>query len=93
MKKPSTQWSLWASKFAWADRATAFDRHLDEFRTAAKQQAVTEVAVQRQREIELSALSVLKETTALAKSSIADVLEWDEKGTVTRVVPSKELPE
>src|SRR5215831_116166 len=92
-KKASGRWAKWCAEHKWVARATAYDLHIDSLRRAAQEKAVTEIHQQRQRELELSNLAVLKETTALAQSSIKDVVEWDETGKITRVVPSKDLPD
>lgn len=91
-KKASGRWTAWATQYQWHERAMEYDLHVDGIRRAAKEKVVAEVHEQRAREIETSALSTLKETASLAHASIKDIVEWDETGKVTRVIPSKDLP-
>src|SRR4051812_26558531 len=73
-KMASGRWSQWCAQFQWFARATAFDRHLDTFRTQAREQVVAEVSAQRTREVETSALHTLQATASLAHASIKEVV-------------------
>src|SRR5690242_6023380 len=85
-------WQEWSRKWKWGERATAFDKRLDQVRTSVAEKVIEEMTERRYREIEISALNVVKETAALAHVSIKDVMDWDEEGNVT-VKSSKEIPD
>ena len=50
--KPSDTWSRWSSKFAWRERAAAYDDHLASVRREAHEQVIKEEAARQAREVE-----------------------------------------
>jgi len=50
--KPSDTWSGWSSRFAWRERAAAFDDHIASVRREAHEQVIKEEAAQQAREVE-----------------------------------------
>lgn len=62
----------WSSKWAWVERAMAFDTYLDSVRLAAREQTAAKEA----RKI-MSADEVLQGLTRIADADIADVFEAD----------------
>ena len=50
--KPSDTWSGWSSRFAWRERAAAYDDHLARLRREAYEQAISEEAARQAREVE-----------------------------------------
>src|SRR3712207_4938145 len=50
--KPSDTWSGWSSRFAWRERAAAYDGHLACIRREAREQAVEEEAKRHARLVE-----------------------------------------
>ncbi len=92
-KKASGRWIAWSTQYQWRERAMAYDLHVDGIRRAAKEKAVAEIHEQRAREIELSAIGVLKETASLAHSNITNVIQWDAgEFDGVRITASKDLP-
>lgn len=69
------RWSQCSAEYRWIARALAYDRHTDQIRCAATEQAVAEVHRQRSREIEILQRNVMKETASLAHVSLKDVME------------------
>jgi len=50
--KPSDTWSRWVNQFAWRERATAHDAHLDRLRERSIEKAIREEAERQARETE-----------------------------------------
>src|SRR5215211_4706562 len=50
--KPSDTWSGWSSRFAWRERAAAYDDHIASVRREAHEQVIKEEAAQQAREVE-----------------------------------------
>jgi hypothetical protein len=50
--KPSDTWSGWSSRFAWRERAAAYDDHLASLRREAHEQVIKEEAARQAREVE-----------------------------------------
>src|SRR5215213_769212 len=50
--KPSDTWSGWSSRFAWRERAAAYDDHLARLRREAYERAIEEEATRQAREVE-----------------------------------------
>jgi hypothetical protein len=50
--KPSDTWSGWSSRFAWRERAAAYDDHLASVRREAHEQVIKEEAARQAREVE-----------------------------------------
>jgi len=50
--KPSDTWSGWSSRFAWRERAAAYDAHLDRIRERSIEKAIEEEAERQAREAE-----------------------------------------
>jgi hypothetical protein len=50
--KPSDTWSGWSGRFAWRERAAAYDGHLASVRREAYERAVEEEAARQAREVE-----------------------------------------
>jgi hypothetical protein len=50
--KPSDTWSGWSSRFAWRERAAAYDDHIASLRREAYERAIEEEAARQAREVE-----------------------------------------
>src|SRR5215211_1397539 len=50
--KPSDTWSGWSSRFAWRERAAAYDDHLARLRREAYERALEEETARQAREVE-----------------------------------------
>src|SRR5215208_7405621 len=50
--KPSDTWSGWSSRFAWRERAAAYDDHIASLRREAYERALEEEAERQAREVE-----------------------------------------
>src|SRR5215210_7504759 len=50
--KPSDTYSGWSRRFAWRERAAAYDDHLASLRREAYEQAMSEEAARQAREVE-----------------------------------------
>jgi len=92
LKRVPGRWQIWARDNRWDDRALAYDLHIDQVRTSTEKKVVAEIAEQCVRELEMSALATLKETTVLAHAKITDFCTWDADGKL-RMKPSDQIPE
>src|SRR5215211_2436537 len=70
--KPSDTWSGWSSRFAWRERARAYDDHLARLRREAYERAIEEEAERQAREVE-KARSRANELLTL---SYEKAMEW-----------------
>jgi hypothetical protein len=50
--KPSDTWSGWSSRFAWRERAAAYDDHIASMRREAYEKVIEEEAARQAREVE-----------------------------------------
>jgi hypothetical protein len=50
--KPSDTWSRWSSEFAWRERATAYDAHIDRLREKSVENAIQREAEEQARQLE-----------------------------------------
>src|SRR5215211_4503673 len=50
--KPSDTWVAWAHRYAWKERAGAFDAHVDRIRRDAMEEAIEQEAAEQARQAE-----------------------------------------
>jgi hypothetical protein len=76
--KPSDTWSGWSSRFAWRERAAAYDRHLERLRAKAVEEAVEEEAKRHARLVERMRYETMEELSALHVGVMGylDNLDW-----------------
>ena len=72
--KPSDTWSGWSSRFAWRERAAAYDDHLASLRREAHERVIEEEAERQAREVE-KARGRMNELMTMAYVQAAEWLE------------------
>jgi hypothetical protein len=63
--KPSDTWSGWSSRFAWRERAAAYDAHIFSLRREASERAIEEEAKRHARLVERMRYETMEELSAL----------------------------